>query len=391
MANKPLLMTDRWVESVKVHTDREEWADLKIQGLRLRVSGSGRKVWICRARAKTKVLSKTLGRYPVMTLGKARTAALGVLEVIAQGDTDVLDRTFKELSEAWVERHAKPKNKSWAQQEQRLNDYAVPVIGKRKVRDIRRADIRELVQGLEGEVLPNRVLATLKTAFRWAVENDWIESDPTQGVKKPRAEVSRDRVLSMDEIATIWREAGELGFPFTEYVRTLLLTGQRRSEIAGAKWDWIDLKAATLTLPASETKNGRAHLVPLSPQVVEILKAMPRLGDAGYVFTTTSTSPISGFTKLKAKLDKAIGEEVGGWVFHDLRRAFATHAVRLGVLGEVVGKVLNHTAQGVTARVYALHQYEPERRSALDRWANEVARAVDGRSQAKVVPIRPGK
>lgn len=391
MANKPLLMTDRWVESVKVQTAREEWADLKIQGLRLRVSASGRKVWLCRARAKDKVLSKTLGRYPVMTLGKARTAALGVLEVISQGDTDVLNRTFKELAEAWVERHAKPKNKTWQQQEQRLNDYAVPVIGKKKVRDIRRAEIRELVEGVKGEVLPNRVLTTLKTVFRWAVENDWIDADPTQGVKKPKAEVSRDRVLSMDEIATIWREAGQLGFPFTEYVRTLLLTGQRRSEIAGAKWDWIDLKAATLTLPASETKNGRAHLVPLSPQVVAILKAMPRLGDAGFVFTTNSTSPISGFTKLKTKLDKALGDQVSGWVFHDLRRAFATHAVRLGVLEEVIVRVLNHTAQGVTARVYALHQYEPEKRSALNRWANEVMRAVGGRSQDKVVPIRRGK
>ena len=381
------LLTDRSVHGIKPPaTGRVEYPDAKVPGLRLRVSSSGKKVWIVRARSKEKVVTRTLGRYPTMGLGAARTEAATVLEAISEGATDVLDRTFDELVTAWVEGHAKVRNKSWQSQERRLQAHASPALGDKKVRAIRRAEIRELIAGIDGDVLPNRVLTVLKTVFRWALENDWVEVDPTAGIRKPKVDASRDRVLSMEEIAAVWKASEWLGYPFREYVRILLLTGQRRSEIATAQWDWINLDDATMTLPASTTKNGRAHLVPLSPQAVAILEAMPKFGEAGFVFTSNGTSPISGFTKLKTKLDRFLADEVDDWVFHDLRRSFATHAVRLGVLEEVVGKVLNHTSTGVTSRVYALHRYEAEKREALTRWAAEVDRALNGE---KVVKLRP--
>ncbi|MES2001571.1 MAG: tyrosine-type recombinase/integrase [Pseudomonadota bacterium] len=385
---KPGLLTDRFVESAKVADGREEFPDLKVQGLRLRVSGSGRKVWIVRARSGEKMVTKTLGRYPIMSLSKARTAALGELEAMAGGKGEGLNRTFDELVTAWIERHAKPKNKSWEKQKRQLDLHAIPKFGSRKVRDIKRAEVREFIDNLEGDVLPNRVLTSLKTLFRWALENDWIEASPIEGIRKPKLDKPRDRVLSMDEVVAIWNATERLGYPFFEYVRVLLLVAQRRTELSRAKWDWVDLENATLTLPASETKNKRAQLVPLSAPVVAMLKAMPRFGQAGYVFTTNGTTPISGFAKLKAKLDKFL-PDLQPWVFHDFRRTAATEMVRLGVLEEVVGKVLNHTPQGVTAKIYALHRYEPEKRNALDRWAAEVFRAVEGRSHDKVVPIRP--
>lgn len=281
MANKPLLMTDRWVESIKVPEGREEFQDLKISNLRLRVSSTGKKVWAIRTKVKGQRQNKTLGRYPGMGLASARTAAIGVLEAIAEGRGEALDKTFKDLVDAWVERHAKQRNKSWEQQERRLELHALPVLGSKKVRDIKRAEVRELIAAIDGDVLPNRVLASVKTVFRWAVENDWIEASPVEGIRKPKIDASRDRVLTMAELATVWRESGRLGYPFTEYVRVLMLTGQRRSEIAGMKWDWVDLDAATLTLPAEVMKNGRAHLVPLPPAAVAILKDMPRFGDRG--------------------------------------------------------------------------------------------------------------
>jgi integrase len=122
--------------------------------------------------------------------------------------------------------------------------------------------------------------------------------------------------------------------------------------------------------------------------VIGVLKAVPRLGE--FVFTTDSRTHISSFAKGKARLDTFIkaGGSVEPWRLHDLRRTAATHMVRLGVTETIVGRVLNHAPKGVTAKVYALHSYVPEKRSALDRWAAEVSRAVDGKPTEKVVPIR---
>jgi integrase len=232
------------------------------------------------------------------------------------------------------------------------------------------------------------VLTIVKTVFRFAMSRDWIDASPAEGIAKPNGDRQRDRVLSMEESAEIWKAAGLLGFPFGHYLRTLQLTAQRRTEVASMRWRDVDLEAATWTIPAKETKSERTHLVPLSTSVVEILREIPRLGE--FVFTHDGETHISGYAKAKSRLDgfvAASGAEVGPWRLHDLRRTAATHMVRLGVSEEVVGRVLNHAAKGVTARVYALHTYAPEKRSALDRWAAELMRAVEGRPTSKVVPL----
>ena len=151
------------------------------------------------------------------------------------------------------------------------------------------------------------------------------------------------------------------------------------------QWSDVDLDAGTWLLKAADTKAGRAHLVPLSAPVIELLRSIPKLGDGIHVFSTDGEKHISGYAKLKSRLDKFIAageaDAVRPWRLHDLRRTAATHMVRLWVLEEVVGKVLNHASVGVTAKVYALHRYQPEKRSALDRWAAEVMLAVNGSSE----------
>jgi integrase len=130
-------------------------------------------------------------------------------------------------------------------------------------------------------------------------------------------------------------------------------------------------------------------MVPLSDPAVELLKPLPQLGD--YVFSTDGETHIKGFAKAKARLDSFLSAKDGPmepWTFHDLRRTAATHMGRLGVSLEVIARVLNHARAGVTAKHYALYEYEAEKRSALDRWAAEVMRTVDGTAARKVVPIR---
>jgi integrase len=268
---------------------------------------------------------------------------------------------------------AQRKNDSWQYQMRRLELHILPAWRDRKIVDIRRADVRALLDGLEGVVLPNRVLALVKTIFRYALSQDWIDFSPAEGIRKPQIERERDRVLTMREVAQIWNAAELLGYPFGPYIRLLILTAQRRTEVASMRWDDLDLDGSMWTIPAADTKGERRHFVPLSAAAVQILKPLPRLGV--HVFTTDGRTHMTNYAKLKTRLDgfvAATGGAVAAWRLHDLRRSAATHMVRLGVREEVVGRVLNHAATGVTARVYALHSYGPEKRQALDTWAEAV-------------------
>lgn len=385
------MLTDAKAAAIKPPAaGQEEHRDIKVTGLRLRVGAGGKKSWIVRARAGDKVINRKLGTYPSMGLSAARTAAEKLLEVLARdGSTEAIDRTFGAVSKLWIDRIAKPKNDTWRLQERRLEMHVLPHWRDKKIASIRRADVRDLLDGIVGDVLPNRVLTLVKTIFRYALSRDWIDASPIEGIAKPKEESERDRWLKMDELMAVWKAASLIGFPFGHYLKTLALTAQRRTEVASMRWEDVDLNDATWIIPAKETKSDREHLVPLSAPVAQMLEELPRLGP--YVFTHDGETPVSGFAKAKTRLDgfiAAAGFEIKPWTFHDLRRTAATHMGRLGVVEDVIGRVLNHAPKGVTAKTYALHSYAPEKRSALDRWAAEVTRAVEGKSTGKVVRIR---
>lgn len=374
------MLTDSRVAGFKPPANgQQEYPDGKVTGLRLRVGAGGTKAWIFRARTGDRTVNKKLGSYPGMNLTEARSAALTLIAAIARGGSaEAVERTFGAVAQHWIETVAKPRNDSWRLQERRLEMHVFPAWRDRKIAGIRRAEVRDLVEGLEGVVLPNHVLTLVKTIFRFAVSRDWIDFSPAEGVRKPNAERERDRVLTMGEMARIWKAAELLGYPFGPYVRLLALTAQRRTEVASMRWDDVDLDGGMWIIPAASTKSERKHFVPLAPAAVDILRVLPRLGV--HVFTTDGRTHMTNYAKLKARLDAFIaasGATVDAWRLHDLRRSGATHMVRLGVREEVVGRVLNHAVKGLTARVYALHTYGPEKRQALDLWADEVERAAN--------------
>ena len=385
------MLTDTKIAAIKPPASgQEEHADHKVTGLRLRVGAGGKKAWIVRRRVGAKVINKKIGSYPPMGLAAARTAAEKLIEALARdGSTEAVDRTFGTVASYWLEKVAKPNNDSWRLQERRLEMHVLPKWQDRPIAEIKRGDVRELLDGIEGDVLPNRVLTVVKTIFRFALSRDWIEASPIEGIAKPREESERDRVLSMDEIKHIWIASDLSGFPFGHFLRVLMLTAQRRTEVAAMRWADVDLAAGTWTLTATDTKSDRAHLVPLPSPAVAILQALPRLGD--YVFTTDGETHFKGYSKSKATLDQYIaakGDALASWTLHDLRRSAATHMVRLGITETTVARVLNHARQGVTARVYALHSYAPEKRHALDVWAAEILRTIEGEQAGNVVALR---
>jgi integrase len=232
-------------------------------------------------------------------------------------------------------------------------------------------------------VTANRTLTNLKTFFGWCVKRDMLTASPVAVLDAPAEEKSRERRLDDAELAAVWRAAEADGYPFGDLIRLLVLTGARRDELREAMWSEFDLDAATWLLPAVRSKNGREHLVPLSPLAVDILRGMPRIAGRGLLYTLNGDTPISDLSKRKRRLDEA--SKVTGWTPHDLRRTLASGLQALGFSVEVVEAVLNHksgTLRGV-AGVYARYSYQAEKTAALAAWA----RHLDGLVNAGVRAI----
>jgi integrase len=247
--------------------------------------------------------------------------------------------------------------------------------------------------------LANRTLSQLRKLFNWAVERDVLSASPCNGLKAPSSEDTRDRVLTHDEIRWLWKACEEQMFPFGPLAQVLLLTGQRRSEVAGMRAVELCFRNRMWSLPKERTKNGEAHDVPLPDEVVHIIKALPRIAGHGFIFTNTGVTPVSGFSRAKTSLDKLMTEaacletsksktSIEPWTLHDLRRTCASGMAALGIAPHIVESVLNHksgTIKGVAA-VYNRHQYSGEKRQALEAWATRVAEIVA--YDSNVIPLR---
>lgn len=401
-------LTKRVVDSVEpAEKDQFLW-DGVVKGFGLKVTPNGGRVYVLQYRFAAKLRRYTIGKHgSPWTPDMARQEAERLLRLIAEGtdpQSAKIDARhapeadlFADVAELFIERYAKPNNKAWGETARLLNRDVAPVWGKRPIKEIRRRDVIDLLDAIVDSGRPvhaNRTLAAIRKLFNWCVERDMLESSPCQGVKAPTAEVARDRVLSDAEIVHIWRAALSMGYPFGDFIRLLMLTGQRRDEVAEMRWAEVDLEAGLWTIPKERAKNGQAHQVHLSACAVTIVEKAPRILDpkapkrtpSPFVFTTTGYSPISGFSGAKETLDGLVlsalrqqsGEDVSApenWRFHDIRRTVATQLAGMNVPPHVVDRLINHRSgaiKGVTA-VYIRHDYAQERREALEMWEARLA------------------
>jgi integrase len=231
----------------------------------------------------------------------------------------------------------------------------------------------------------NRMRSALSACFQWAMKKGRAESNPVL-LTEQMEQVSRKRFLSDDEIKIVWDSAGD--DDYGSIVRLLILTGQRRDEIAELRWDEVRLDLSVIALPASRVKNDLPHDVPMSPVARSIIAARPRNGDLVF-------APVMSWSRRKLRLDAAITEKLGKpmvpWTLHDLRRTAATGMADIGIQPHVVEAVLNHISgskRGV-AGVYNRSTYAPEKKRALNKWADRVQDIIAGKP-SNVTPISGG-
>lgn len=214
----------------------------------------------------------------------------------------------------------------------------------------------------------NNVLIFLRTLFRWAEEREIVAASPCANVTRPHKPAPRNRPLKDGEIVSVWKACEEMAYPYGDCYRLLLLTGQRRSEVAEMRWSELDFDNREWNLPAERTKSGRNHTLPLTDSALEILEALPRFEGSDIVFTTThGEKPINGHNSAKRRLDKLSGVE--DFKLKDLRETVSTTMrKRLSITSDVAGQVLNHAPKGVTERHYASEHSISDKRMALTKW-----------------------
>lgn len=375
--------TDRGVAAIKANGARQQIKDDLCKGLYLVVQPTGAKSWSIRYRAGEVQRRLTLGEYPALGLSEAREQARQAMADVQAGRDPQGDKqeakanTIAAVVDEFDRFHLS-KLKSRDNALGFLRRSIVKEWGHRPVVEITKRDVSRLLLNIVASgkgVTANRTFAHVRKFFNWCAEHGYIAAAPTDRMKMPTDEESRDRFLTDQEVGWFWKATEVMPAPYRQALRVLLLTGQRHNEVVGITD--AEIEGNVWRLPAARSKNGLPHDIPLSDAVLAELALVQRIGVAGLIFTTNGTSPI---TNLNDKADDCVGamSELAGhdvlrWRPHDLRRTLETGLARLGFAESLIDRITNHiSAQPKMRRVYNQHDYAAEKREALAAWASHV-------------------
>jgi integrase len=420
---KPL--TAAAVQRLRPGKVRREIPDGGCPSLYLIIQSTGHKSWALRFRRPSGASVKlTLGRVDItgqevegepvlgaaLTLASARKLAIELYrhralgkDVIALIRRERLEReargekTFAAAAADYIEQYALRKTRGWRARARLLGlqpalEGGLQLIPKgladrwrdRPITEIDGDDVHLIVEearerrvpGLErrargpSDAQARAMFAGLSKMFAWLVEGRRLRANPCTGVHRPPALKARDRVLTDAELIVFWRATDGERLEFGSLLKILLLTGCRLNEVAGMRRDEMSDNGTIWTIPGGRTKNARAHVVPLSRSVRELIAGVPTNGDL--IFTTNGGTPVSGWSKIKNRLDATM--RITSWRFHDLRRTCATGMAEIGIAPHIVEACLNHVsgARAGVAGVYNRAAYLPEKKAALERWAAHI-------------------
>ena len=398
--------TARWIQSLRPPEHGQvDYFDTrgigKGRSFGLRVSYGGKKSWFVMYRKDGKLRRLTIGDYSEYGLKEARDKADGDITAIIEGRDPAAEKqaektaeTVSELADAYIEKYAKRRKKSWQRDKEILDRDVVPAWGDRKVKDIKRVDVIDLLEAIADRgagILANRTLAVIRKMYNWGIEREIVENNPCYLVKRPAKENRRERVLTDGEIKKFWKNIKSTNStePTQIVSKLILVTAQRKGEIINASKTEFDLKGKWWTIPGGRTKNGLSHHVPLSPLAIDLVKHAIKLsGDSKFLFP----SPREDKPILASAVDMAVRRnrdkfKIDHFTPHDLRRTAASHMTSMGITRLVVSKILNHAESGITA-IYDRHSYDQEKRSAIDSWARKLQTIIKGRKTEKVVKLR---
>ena len=365
-------------------------------GVRLRGRSKG---WVVQYRIGTQQRRESLGDVRKVILEDARKIARQRFAQVEMGTDPAAERkaataaalTFGAAAERYLDaRRDRMRPNTYKAAERYFGGYWKP-LHERPLVAIKRADVAARLQELtqaHGRTAAARARDYLSAMFAWAMREGLCEANPVLATNDPAAGIlPRDRVLSDDEIRTVWNACGDDAAG--RIIKLLLLTGCRRDEIGALKWS--EIESGVLTIPGTRTKNGRELVLPLPAVAIDLLAAVPRQAGGDFVFGRGGDTPFSGWSAAKLLLDARIaittGKALPHWTLHDLRRSMRSGLGKLGIPPHIAELAINHVKGGIQA-IYDKHRYEREIGTALARWAEYVLAFVEGR-ESNVVTLQP--
>lgn len=398
---KKQVFTNRFIERLKPRDKRYDVMEANKVGFGIRVSPKGTKTWIYTFKFDGKSQRESLGLFPDVSLSKAHLLHAESIELKKRGVNPANKRavenkhereanTISELVEIYQE-DIKGKLKSEYEVRRTFKKEVIPIWGVRKAKSIKTYEVVQLLDNIANRGAPiqaNRTRARIRRLFNWAIGKGLLEYNPCIGMEKPNNEVSRNRVLSVNEIKMFWDGLNKCDFTKTVELalKLQLVTCQRKGEIVAVDRNEIDMDGRVWTMPAHKTKNGELHRVPLSELAVDIIKEALELRDKSkWLFPSpayaTKDEHIHASSinhALRDNLELLGIEDVRP---HDLRRTGGTFLSLLGIPRITLKKVLNHVDKDVTG-IYDRYGYDDEKKHALDLWASKLKEIIEGEQKS---------
>ena len=368
-----------------------------VPGLKARVMPSGEISFVLVARypRSQNPTRRSLGLYGQLSLEAARTKARVWHELLRRGIDPAQEEERQRLAEqrkrantfgAAAEDFIRDKLNHERQGVEAARDLRVflSAWGARPLEEITTADVLAIVKAAKNRGSPYRAHSLLTVArrfFNWAIAQQvyGLQAAPTDRLRAAAIigeKKSRTRILADAEIRALWLATDKLGYPYGPLFKLLLLTGQRKSEVADASWGEFDLERKLWTIPAERMKADAAHIVPLSDAAIKVLATLPRFERGDCLFSVNGTKPVNGFAKAKSALDRAMKVEQP-FCTHDLRRTMRTGLSAIPGISDLVRElVIGHTKPALH-RVYDQFSYLPEKTHALDAWAARLQAIVE--------------
>jgi integrase len=387
---KRTVLSDRFIASPKrvPEQGRATYRDVLVPGLAVRVSSTGHRSFVLVKRFPLHPRNPTprsLGEYGEITLDAARQKARDWLALIQRGVDPKAEEgrqraaalrrqvsTFRFVANEFMDRHGNGLAKANDARKTLCVDFA-KTWGDRPITDIQPEECAQAIRAIVNRGKPYQAfnaLGYLRRLYTWAIGSHefGVAASPVAALRPADLigkREARDRTLTDAELRAVWGASDGMGYAYGPLVRLLILTGQREREVADMTWSEIDFDNGLWTIPSARMKGGRTHVVPLAPDALALLKAMPRF-TGKFVFTSTDgAKAINGFSKAKARIDKLSG--VADWKFHDLRRTMRTHLSALPIEDRVREQMIAHAQPGLH-RVYDQHSYASEKRHGFELW-----------------------
>jgi integrase len=365
--------------------ERTFFWDENLPGFGLMVTPLCHRSYVAQYRANNQTRRVTIGNAAKIEIDVARKRAKKIFGQVAQGEDPAREKrkaagaaqhTLKAICERYLAREGE-KLRTSEQRRATLERLIFPKLGDRQVDDVRRIDIVHLLDEIEdtrGAAMADQVLAVLRRILNWhAIRDDGFRTPIVRGMARRKSEdCERERILTDGELCAVWATAEKYRGPWGQYIRFLLLTAARRTEVAEMTWD--EIQDGVWVIPASRYKTGAEVALPLSAAALQVLAEVPKIQGCDYPFSTDGRSPISGFSTFKLRFDMECG--VRAWRLHDLRRTARSLLSRAGVDPDLAERCLGHAITGVRG-VYDRHRYLEEMRLAFERLASQIDRIVN--------------